>query len=304
MNGGAFGRFLRPQIRAEAAQHPLAVVAGRLLLDHGGDARRIESGQQNGRLHLRRGDRKLVGDGNGRSAARDGQRQPAAAARHERRAHLPERINHPLHRTAAQRGIAREDRRDRVTRHKAHDEPGRGARITHVQNVLRLQKAADADAVNRPRALAGPLDAGAESAHGGGRCQNILAFQHAFNAGFAHRQATQHQCPVRDRLVSRNTDAPLEGGSRAGSQWKHGFCSVFSVKLQGNIGAGALGRILLTAPEGCGKHAAVPWPDALAAPFIVPNRLQSRGDRSGRTKRGEAGVGFEADVPALQHALL
>ena len=68
----------RPRRRAEMAQHPLRVVAGRLALDHRGAAGGVEARQQDGRLDLRRGGRGLVGDRNGLARAAQGQGHPSA----------------------------------------------------------------------------------------------------------------------------------------------------------------------------------------------------------------------------------
>ena len=50
-------------------EHPLGVVARRHRLDHRGDARRVEPGEQHRALHLRRGDRQAVGDRHRRASA-------------------------------------------------------------------------------------------------------------------------------------------------------------------------------------------------------------------------------------------
>ena len=72
---------------AEMAQQALGVIARGLGLDHGGLARGVEAGQQDGALHLRRGHRQAVLDGQHLVGADDGERQAAARAALEARAH-------------------------------------------------------------------------------------------------------------------------------------------------------------------------------------------------------------------------
>ena len=65
----------------KCVEHLLGVVAGRLLLDHGGRAGRGEAGQQHRRLELRRRHRRLVFDRDRIARALQRHRQPAALAR-------------------------------------------------------------------------------------------------------------------------------------------------------------------------------------------------------------------------------
>ena len=66
------------EIGAKALQHLFGVVARHHRLDDGGDARRVEAGQQHGRLDLRGGHRHAVGDR--RRGARAAQRDRHAVA--------------------------------------------------------------------------------------------------------------------------------------------------------------------------------------------------------------------------------
>ena len=79
-------------------------------------------------------------------------------------------------------------------------------------------KPADADAVDTPGLIAGPLHARAERTHGIGGVQDVLAFQQPADGGFADRQGAQNQSAVRDRLVAGHPDASLDRAALAGGQ--------------------------------------------------------------------------------------
>ena len=104
------------------AQHALGVVARRLGLDHRRLARGVEAGEQDAALHLRRGDRQRVLDRHHLVGADDGERHAAAVARLEAGAHAAERIDHPLHRPAAQRGVAGHEGGEAMARQDAGQE--------------------------------------------------------------------------------------------------------------------------------------------------------------------------------------
>ena len=144
----------RPARGAEMLEHPLGVVARRLLLDHGGLARRGQPGQQHRRLELRRRHRRLVFDRD--RIARALQRRPAGGRRRSRfqraRAHRLQRIEHAPHRPLAQARVAVEGRRDRAAGDRAHHQPAAGAGIAEIERRRRLGKAADADAAHAPGA--------------------------------------------------------------------------------------------------------------------------------------------------------
>src|SRR5690606_6780316 len=153
-------------------QHTLRVVAGGLVLDDGRAAGRIEAGEQDGRLDLRRGDRRLVDDRHGlaRALERDG----AAAAfglRDDARAHPDQRVENAAHGPLAQGGVAIEGRGDRVAADDAHHQARAGARIAEVEHAGRAREAADADTPYTPAPLAEPLHIRAERAGGVRRAQ-------------------------------------------------------------------------------------------------------------------------------------
>ena len=202
----AFGILLDGQVRAEAAQHPLAMVAGRFRLDHAGDARGVEPGEQHRRFHLRRGHRQAIFDRHGGHEPAHGQRQAPPRTGREFRAHAGERLHHPPHRPLRQRGVARKGRRQIMACQQTHQQTRRGAAIAHFERDARLEQAAHAHALDMPDALAIPLDPRAHSAQRGGGREHILALQQPLDPAFAHRQRGEHQRAVRDALVPRNRD--------------------------------------------------------------------------------------------------
>ncbi len=107
----------------------------RLGLDHGGLARGVEAGQQDGALHLRRGDGQAVFDRHHLVGADDGERHAAALARLEARAHARQRLDDPLHRPAAQRGVAGHEAGEAMAGQDAGEQARRGAGIAEVEHV-------------------------------------------------------------------------------------------------------------------------------------------------------------------------
>ena len=214
------------QIRAEARQHPLAMVAGRDRLDHGGFTRRVQARQQDRRLHLRRGDGQGVADRNRRADAPDHQGQAAARRILELRAHLGQRFDDAAHRALGQRGVADKGRSDRVTGDEAHQKARRGARIAHVERGFGLEQPADADAVDHPHPVILPDDVRAHRAHRGGGGEHVLTLQQPFDAAFTDRERGEHQRAVADRFVARNGDGAAKGGggshgARLGKGMRH-----------------------------------------------------------------------------------
>ena len=106
------------------------------------------------------------------------------------------------------------------------------APITRRQPVPELPKsstpsgraeAADADAMQPPRALAGALDPGAERAHGFAGVDDILAFEQPGDAGLADGERAEDQGAMRDRLVAGHAQAALEpAGAAAGERGRGG----------------------------------------------------------------------------------
>ena len=150
-SGVVLGRDLAPK----PAEHPLGVVAGRLLLDHHRLAGRVQPGEQHRRLHLRRGHRRRVLHRHRVRRAGQRDRQPPAAPPARLGAEERQRLGDPPHRPAAQAGVAGEGRGDVGRRHRPHDQPHAGAGVAVVDHVLGLLEAADADAL-RPASRPGP----------------------------------------------------------------------------------------------------------------------------------------------------
>ena len=208
----------------EMAQHALGMIAGRFRLDDDGLARRGQAGQQDRRLHLGRGDRQRVFDGQRTGRAGHRQRQPAALAGHEARAHFGQRLHDARHRTAAQRGIAGEKAGDRVPRRQPHQQPRAGTGIAEIQHVLGLGKATHADTAHMPHAILGALQGRAIGLHRLGGVQHILALQQAMDRRLANGKTAEHQRTVRDRLVARGGDGAAKRLGTAGDE-----------RMQGNL---------------------------------------------------------------------
>ena len=189
-------------------------------LDHGGLARGVEAGQQDGGLHLRRGDRQAVFDRQHLVGADDGERQAAALARLEARAHARQRLDHPLHRPAAQRGVAGHEAgeadgwrgcpraggpRCRSCRGRAR-RPARGRR----RRRSRARATAPVAARARPRAPSARSAAAVRS--------TSSPSSRPRDRGLAERQGAEHQGAVRDRLVARRAHPALQAVDRTGDK--------------------------------------------------------------------------------------
>ena len=94
-------------------------------------------------------------------SAADGERQAPALAAGELRAAERQRLRHAAHRAAAQARVAGHHREQVVAGQDAAQQPGGGARIAHVEHVVRLAQPADAAAGDAPlsRAVARHLGA-------------------------------------------------------------------------------------------------------------------------------------------------
>ena len=99
-------------VGAEMGEHLLGMVARRLALEHGGAARRVQPGQQHGRLDLRRGDRRLVFDRDRLGGALQRDRAASALAP----ATAPARPSAPADRGCAASGACAGWRRRRRSR--------------------------------------------------------------------------------------------------------------------------------------------------------------------------------------------
>ena len=190
-------------------QHQLGVVAARLLLDHGGRARRRKPRQQHRGLDLGRSHRRAIEDRDRIASALKRQRQPAALPTHRNLgAHQFQGIEHPPHRPGAQRGVAVEYGRDRTARDRPHHQPASGAGIAEIERSRRFSEAGHADATHDPSEIAGPFHARTQRPHGFGGIEHVFALKQARDTGLADRQRAQDQGPVGDRLVAGNADVP------------------------------------------------------------------------------------------------
>jgi len=107
----------------------------------------------------------------------------------------------------------------------AEKEPRCGSGIAEIQQILRLDKPADPDAVHRPPAFA---DWGSMGAQRIDRCcggQHVLTFEKARDLGPTNRKRSHHQRAMRDRLIAGNSDSaakrhagPFRGQGRCRSE--------------------------------------------------------------------------------------
>ena len=102
-----------------------------------------------------------------------------------------------------------------MAREDAGEQPGGGAGIAHVENVIRRGQAADAATGDEPGGAV-PRDVRAQSPHGGGGAQHVLAFQQAGDAGLPNRQRAEHQSAMADGFVARYGDFTGKRGAGAG----------------------------------------------------------------------------------------
>ena len=207
-------------IGAEGAQHVLRVVPRRLAFDHRGAARRVERGQQDRRLHLRRRHRHLVFDRQRLVRAAHQQRHAPAVARLEHGAHLRQRHDHPVHRPAAQRGVARHVRVYVLRRDQPEQQPRRRTRIAEVYYIVRAREAADAGAGDGP-AVAVALHTGAQRTERIGGAQHVLRLQQAGDVRAADGAGADHQRAVRDRFVAGHVDGADDRPGLSGLQCGH-----------------------------------------------------------------------------------
>ena len=223
--GLAFSAMRRPcapsgsdhDLGAEMAQHALGVVAGRLLLDHGGVARRGQAGQQHRRFDLRGGDRRAVDDRDriARAFSVSGSRPPSALSTTRAPICSSGSSMRPIGRVA-QRGVAVERRRDRAAGDGAHHQAAAGAGIAEIERRRRAAaKPPTPTPWTRQAPSPGALDRGAERPHGVGGVEHVFAFEQARDPGLADRQGAEDQRPMRDRLVARHADAAAQGAGSA-----------------------------------------------------------------------------------------
>ena len=197
-------RLLGLNIRTEPRQHALCVIACGFFFDHNRLARRIQSGQENRRFHLRRRHRNRVAHRSGICRTHDGHGQTPAVATIGLRTKQCDRVRDPRHRAGPQTGIAREGGRDIAGGHGPHDQPHTGARIAAINHLIGLCKSANADAMHRPVATAMIRHLGTKGPHRARRIQHIVALKQTADRGFANAQRAQDQRTVRNGLVTRH----------------------------------------------------------------------------------------------------
>ena len=202
-----------PDARPGRGQHQLGVVARRQRLDDGRLALGVEAREQDARLHLRARDRQLVRDALER-AALDRERR-RALGRLDPRAHAAQRLGDPLHRALRERLVAGE---------REACPPGR-----------RAGREAGASACRRCRSRSGlaALRGRAGRARGRSACRRRArrprrralgprrAWPRCRRSGRSPRRASPPRSTaprstraVRDRLVARDADVPLDGDRR------------------------------------------------------------------------------------------
>ena len=225
---------------AEAAQHALAVIAARCRLDHTGLPRRVEAGEQHRRLHLRRRHRQPILDRQGLVGADHGERQTPAAAGLEARAHPLQRLDDPAHRPPPERGVAGHEGREPVTRTDPRKQTHRSPGVAEVKHVAGLGQPADADAMDAPATVVGPLDCRAEGAKRCRRRRHVLPLQEAAHPRLADRERPQHERTVGDRLVARHGARALQGpgGRRDQGVWHVLSGAVLALRAQPGHGLG------------------------------------------------------------------
>ena len=171
----------------------------------------MQAGDQHGRLDLRRRHRQLVLDRDQIGACRgcvSGSVSPAPSSTSQ--PHLPQRLEHPAHRSPRQRGIAGQAHGHVVAGDHAHHQAHAGAGIAEIEVACRLLQAAHAAAQHLPDAVR-LGDRAAQRLQGPGGAQDILALEQAGDARAAGRQRPEHEGAVRDRLVARHADAARQG---------------------------------------------------------------------------------------------
>ena len=189
------------------------MVAGRHRLDHGRLAVREESGEQDGRLHLRGGDGKLVVDRLQLGGSFDDERRVAVRRLH-RRAHPSQRLGNTLERALGERRVADE----LETAALAGEEPGQKAherpRVSGVDGTLRLAQPPEAHAAHGQRVDVVLLDLRPERADRRDRRLRVARATEPRDPRLAVRDCAQEHGAMRDRLVAGHGDVPDEGSCR------------------------------------------------------------------------------------------
>ncbi len=182
-------------------------------LDHRRVAFGAQPGQQQRRLELRARDRHFIADTVQGHPTGNSHRRPSVAGV-DRRTHRAEWHCNAFHWPAHQRLVADQHRIECLRTEQPHEEPHRGAGIAHVERCGRRPKAIEACAFDNDLARPWPPDLHAQRGHGAHRGEAILALEKSADARGARRNGAEHQCPMRDRLVTRNRSLTSDAGSR------------------------------------------------------------------------------------------
>src|SRR6516164_9535715 len=100
----------------------------------------------------------------------------------------------------------------------SHKQARPRAGIAEIDDVLRLRKSADADAVDAPDAVAFARNIGAEHAHGRSCAQHVVAFEQALDARSTDGERAQDECAMRQGLVAGYAQSPAQCSGC--SRWK------------------------------------------------------------------------------------
>ena len=216
------------------------MVARGLRFDHRGCAARVEPGEKNGRLDLRRGDGGAIFDRRRIARALEHDRTaPALGLGQDLRAHQPQRIEDAPHRPLAQRGVAVEGRGDSVAADDAHHQPRAGAGVAEIEGVARRQDRAEPGAANPPRPGPGALDDRAERPASLAGVQHVLALEQPLDPGFAAGQEAEQEGAMRDRLVARRPDPTFQRSCAHGAEGRSRGMRRMSGQPGGFLSAGA-----------------------------------------------------------------
>ncbi len=194
-------------LAAEGLQHALSVIARDRRLDHRRGTVRVEPGEEQRRLDLRARDFGGHTPPGEPRPARDAHRRATAIGLDP----CPERaqgLRGALHRPPHQGFVADEHAVERLRRKQAHEEPHGRTRIAHVERRGGRAQAVQPDAVDLHATRSRPTHGDAHALDRAERREAILTLEETLDPGRARRDRTQHQCPMRDRLVARYDEAP------------------------------------------------------------------------------------------------
>ena len=169
-----------------------------------------KTGQQNGRLHLRRSYGRRIGDSRWMGGSGDGQGQFSPFA-FEMRAHLGQRLDNALHGPFAQRSVAVETRRKIVSSDKADKQTRRRAAVPDIQSLSRRLQAIGADACDMPNVRCVFANLRAHRAERGNRGQHVFALQKAAHGRRAFRKGAQYDAAMGNAFVSGRRDIARKG---------------------------------------------------------------------------------------------